>query len=153
MQTARNLKKRSGFTLVELLIVIIIIGILAGAMMLIAGSGSDRAEATKIISDLRSMKAAALMFYADGNKAVPADNSAAIDALNNYMDRVISGDYLFKEGDDASQWFVGRQNIPSGVGGALQKNADESALLKDAISADFATNKYDGTGTVYMRAR
>ena len=65
MKKLTNLKKRSGFTLVELLIVIIIIGILAGAMLLVAGSGTDSAEATKIISDLRSLKSAALLYYAD----------------------------------------------------------------------------------------
>jgi general secretion pathway protein G len=56
---------RKAFTLVELLIVIIIIGILAGAMMMLLGSSSDRAEATKIISNLRSMKSATLQFRAD----------------------------------------------------------------------------------------
>ncbi len=152
MQTVRKLRKRSGFTLVELLIVIIIIGILAGAMMLIAGSGSDRAEATKIISDLRSMKAAALMYYADGNKTVPGTDP--IKALNDYMDRVISGDYLFEEGTtDTNQWYVGRNNIPPSVGSSLAKNATESALLLNTASADLTVNKYAGGDTVYMRAR
>ena len=57
--------KRNGFTLVELLIVIIVIGILAGGMMLAAGSATDSAKASTLISELRNAKAGGIMFLGD----------------------------------------------------------------------------------------
>ena len=57
--------KKKAFTLVELLIVIIIVGILAGMMLLSAGSATDSAKAARIISDLRNMKAAALVNWSE----------------------------------------------------------------------------------------
>ena len=59
--------KHKGFTLVELLIVIIVIGILAGGMMLASGSATDSARASTLLSELRSAKAAGVMFLADHN--------------------------------------------------------------------------------------
>ena len=87
---------RKGFTLVELLIVIIIIGILAGAMMMVAGGGRDAAEASKIISDLRTMKSAALMWMTEN----PAGDVLQMwddlnddpTPLNAYLDRPISAE-------------------------------------------------------------
>lgn len=70
---------KKGFTLVELLVVIVIIGVLAGMMMLSTGKATDKAEAAKIINDLRTIKAAALMYYADtgvvpgGDPATPGN--------------------------------------------------------------------------------
>ena len=69
-------EKRHGFTLVELLVVIIIIGILAGTLVMSSGSATDRAEAAKIISDIRVLKSAALMYYADTG-IMPGTETAA----------------------------------------------------------------------------
>lgn len=55
--------KKGGFTFVELLIVIVIIGVLAGAMGLVFGPASERAKASRIISDMRTLKMAAVMYY------------------------------------------------------------------------------------------
>lgn len=107
------LKKRTGFTLVELLIVIIIIGILAGAMLLVAGSGTDKAEATKIVSDLRSLKAAALMYYADNPYATVTSGDDGIDLLKKYIDRELDENSLLKA--DTNHWWVGRTNISEGA--------------------------------------
>lgn len=80
-------KKSKGFTLVELLIVVIIIGILAGMMMLSTGGATAKAEATKIVSDMRNMKAAAVMFYADGG-----DWPEKIGDLSEYLDGSVESD-------------------------------------------------------------
>ena len=157
------LKKRTGFTLVELLIVIIIIGILAGAMLLVAGSGTDKAEATKIVSNLRSLKTAALMYYADNpNKEFPADE--AIDELKKYMDRPLeapSGKYVFDQGNEASgDWYVGLTDaedyITAGIAAKLKDVNKDSGLLSDKIYDPDPENDedwYQSGGEVWMRAR
>lgn len=154
------LKKRTGFTLVELLIVIIIIGILAGAMLLVAGSGTDKAEATKIVSNLRSLKAATLLYYADkaGSSTVEKpDFTTTSNDLAQYMDRKLEneGEYVVEEGtgtDNASSWYVGYTKLEgkTGVKKKLEESAASSGLLAGTDDDDQA---YSDGNSVYMKAR
>lgn len=107
------MKMRKGFTLVELLIVIVIIGILAAAMLLSSGSATASAEASNIVNNLRSLKSASVMFYADSMDHVSANSGglggANIDNLKDYTDnpdKFKSGEgYLFAA--TGNKWYVG----------------------------------------------
>jgi len=144
-------RKAKGFTLVELLIVMVIIGILAGAMLLVMGSGKDKANATKIVSDMRSLKAAALMYYGDNN-AWPTQ----ISQLSQYMDRQINANTTVASYDisnTSTDYYVcvkaDLSSAGEGVKKALAAMAKDSGLYYDATSADHTYEaSYD---EVYMR--
>lgn len=106
--------RRSGFTLVELLIVILIIAILAGMLLLATGGATDSAKASKIISDLRSAKSAAMLMMLDSGpetiRELAIDQTNKFDwyslaiSLDKYMDRPIFG---ASDGNESAQYMLG----------------------------------------------
>ena len=67
--------RRKGFTLVELLIVIVVIGILSAMMMLSSTEAVSSARASNVVSNLRNIKTAVLSWYADNLNRVVKDGS------------------------------------------------------------------------------
>jgi len=140
------LKKRKGrgFTLVELLIVIVIIGILAGSLLLVMGSGTDKANATKIVSDMRTLKAAALMYYADEGDWPPAEEIKSTHDIVGYLDRTPSselGEYSFVSADDG---FFVQFKVKANV--TNDGYVDQLDIMKDEVGLLSSTD-----GTYKMR--
>ena len=67
--------KHKGFTVVELIIVIVVIGILAAIMIVGYGAWRDRAAKTEVMSDLRNA-ALAMNNYRNFNNTFPIGSTA-----------------------------------------------------------------------------
>ncbi len=69
-------RRREGFSLVEVLIVIIIIAILAGLLVMGLGGTQESADATRLINGIKALKSAYIACYADTHKYLPANAGA-----------------------------------------------------------------------------
>jgi len=171
-------RTHKGFTLVELLIVIGIMGIL-GAMGMIAGQeATSAARATAIADNLEKLATAGMMFYSENSAEIDktgklnASDTTAVDAtalaagINAYLksDNAIQSaagtdnTYFATVGaettDTAKTWWVGYQFGTSDGNTQIQRalaNKKNRMHLRTAMTA--TTDDYAGGAVVYMKIR
>lgn len=148
---AGNARKKKGFSLVELLIVIIIIGILSSVMLLLMGTAEDKAEATAILSDMRSMKSAMVIFKLEkGRWPVRTSDDAEIQRL--FGGASLEGFSLMSSGDEYAFVLYDLNGQSDGVKKKLALMADSSGLLLEGTSKPPATPlSYAGGDKVEMK--
>jgi general secretion pathway protein G len=155
--------RKGGFTLVELLIVIMIIAILAGMMLLATGSATDSAEATKVINDLRNLKSAARLYFGDNLKW---PTNADVASLDNYSDRpLVAGNVRYDAVLIGTEYSDAQGVVRTNIGVTLKPASNGSAGVRKKLStkavdtglldaANDATTPYAGTNTtVYLNMR
>lgn len=70
---------RRGFSLIQLIIGMVIIGLLAGAAMISSRDYADRARSTVLASDIQTVQAAVELYRVENGMAVPVDAEGRID--------------------------------------------------------------------------
>jgi len=101
-------KRRGGFTLVEIMIVVAIIALLAAIAVPGFLRARKRSQATKILNDLRLIDSAVDQYAIETNKA--SGNAVGIADWTNYLKK---GSVLYNTGADLFGQTYGTQTVDS----------------------------------------
>ena len=151
------LRKRKGFTLIEILLVVIMVGILASMALLSGGDATAQTKAAGIVNDLRQLRAAALLFYAASIDAKTADFGNAIKTTNSivtYLGKYLSNVEQFKNDDGEEVWKFWSNN---GKNWYVARNVDDldddlrTALETQAKSAGLVDFSSSGPGDQFTK--
>ena len=135
--------KRKGFTLVELLIVIVVIGVLSTMMMLSSTEAVTSAKASNIISNLRNLKTAALSLYVNSLDQIATTQPKIAHVVKYMSNEKLDSDYniAFSSSSnyDNASWYITCKVNDKAVRGKLAGRATSVGLLKASAATGSIT--------------
>jgi prepilin-type N-terminal cleavage/methylation domain-containing protein len=148
MQAVRQIGKtgREAFTLIEMLIVIVILGILAMVIIPQISTSTDDAKLSTLQTNLNSMRNAVELYYAQHNSSYPGAKlggaSTATDAFAQQLTRYTDVDGNIANIKDATFKYG-----PYIKGGSLPMNPfnERATVVVDATENDITVKASDGT--------
>jgi prepilin-type N-terminal cleavage/methylation domain-containing protein len=108
-----SLKNNKGFTIIELLIVIIIIGILALIGVVAYGNVQESARNSKRQSDISSLHTAIEAYFVQNNNQYPTSTEINDDAAGGFRETELKGvpDETFKDPKAANSQLAGARTV------------------------------------------
>ena len=124
-------QKQKGFTLVELLIVVIVLAVLAGIVIPQFSSSTEDAKASVIKSDLSTMRAAVELYYHQHNSIYPGD------VTSNYSGHATN-----------AEWFVDQMTLYTDIDGEAVAVKDATHKYGPYLKKGIPMNPYNDLDTV-----
>jgi len=141
----RSHQKRMGFTLVEILIVVIILGILGAIVLPQFSEASDDAKESALIQDLQTMRAQAELYKFHHNGEYPSSVGGTSQDFKDQMCKATKLDHATGEVGDATfplgPYFVKHCPANPYNGGRGVKIVDD---VPGAVVDELATESIDG---------
>jgi general secretion pathway protein G len=148
------MKAQSGFTLVEILIVVVILGILAAIVIPQFTEASTEAKTSSLVSDLQTMRSQIELYKIQHNDALPGAGTASLTAsLTQYTD--VAGALAATQAPGAGVYGPYLQKIPRDQFNNAVDAAGNGTILAAATTpaaADNSTSWFFNTATGEVRA-
>ena len=161
-------RTRKGFTLLELLVVIGVMGILGATGMIAGQQATDAARATNIAEGLEKAASAMMMFYSDNVNDISTNGTTAAKVatgasayLKGTLAAVTAPDTYFAvvtaDNNATAKWYVGYTFLTSDtvIQAMIANKAKRMELYSDADGTDteYAATEGAYPATVYMKVR
>lgn len=132
--------KNKGFTLIEVLVVVSIIGLLASVVLVGLGGFRQRGRDTRRLADLKSLQNGLELFYTKNNSypaTLPDLISAGLGITKLPKDPVTAVDYTYTNCNSAQNYVLAAK-LDAPAGDSVYNDSDANAFNGKACSSNFS---------------